>query len=102
MWLTSSTRSSVRSRCTRPGRCSLRELLCKIRYSKTYVCSLLYSSGIQPSNKTTYSLTQLQSALKAQTGSVPFLGCGHNGTVLQEVWYFHHVLGTVSLNLHPA
>lgn len=63
--------------------------------------SLLRRSGIQPSNKTTYSLTQLQSALKAQTGSLPFLGCGSNGTVLQEVWYFHHVLGTVSPILLP-
>lgn len=54
------------------------------------------SSGIQPSNKTTYSLTQLQTALKAQTGAIPYLGCGQNGTVLQEVWYFHHVLGSVS------
>lgn len=55
------------------------------------------SVGIVPSNKTTYSLSQLQTALKTQTGAIPFLGCGFNGTVLQEVWYFSHVLGSVSL-----
>lgn len=48
-----------------------------------------------PSNKTTYTLSQLQNALKMQTGAVPYLGCGFNGTVLQEVWYFSHVFGTV-------
>ncbi|OBZ68549.1 Meiotic recombination protein dmc1 [Grifola frondosa] len=55
---------------------------------------MLAASGIIPSNKTTYSLNQLQNALKAQTGSIPYLGCGFNGTVLQEVWYFNHVFGT--------
>jgi hypothetical protein len=54
------------------------------------------SAGIVPSNKTTYSLTNIQEALTAQTGALPYLGCGGNGTVLQEVWYFNHVSGTVS------
>lgn len=28
---------------------------------------------------------------------MPYLGCGgENGTILEEVWYFNHVLGTVS------
>nr|BAF65238.1 ribonuclease T2 [Ganoderma lucidum]BAF65239.1 ribonuclease T2 [Ganoderma lucidum] len=54
----------------------------------------LAASGIFPSNKTTYSLGQIQTALKAQTGAIPYLGCGSNGTVLQEVWYFNHVIGT--------
>ncbi|CDO75501.1 hypothetical protein BN946_scf184935.g37 [Trametes cinnabarina] len=66
-----------------------------VRAYKMYpTWEILAASGILPSNKTTYSLTQLQTALKAQTGSIPYLGCGSNGTVLQEVWYFHHVLGT--------
>ncbi|CAL1694058.1 unnamed protein product [Somion occarium] len=66
-----------------------------IRAFKMYpTFDLLASAGIIPSNRTTYTLTQLQTALKAQTGSIPFLGCGFNGTVLQEVWYFHHVLGS--------
>ncbi|KAL4241605.1 RNase T2 family protein [Abortiporus biennis] len=55
---------------------------------------MLAASGIVPSNTTTYTLTQLQTALKSQTGALPYLGCGFNGTVLQEVWYFHHVLGS--------
>lgn len=57
---------------------------------------MLAASGILPSNKTTYSLGHIQTALKAQTGAIPYLGCGSNGTVLQEVWYFNHVIGTVS------
>jgi hypothetical protein len=58
---------------------------------------VLYRAGIIPSNKTTYSLSQLQGALKAQTGATPYLGCEQNGTALSEVWYFHHVRGSVSL-----
>ena len=56
----------------------------------------LFSAGITPSNKTTYSLAQIRGALKAQTGATPYLGCVHNGTALSEVWYFHHVKGSVS------
>lgn len=52
-------------------------------------------AGIVPSNKTTYTLDQIQTAIKSQTGSVPFFGCSANGTVLSEVWYFSHVHGTV-------
>ncbi|KAF8167680.1 ribonuclease T2-like protein [Crassisporium funariophilum] len=55
---------------------------------------MLAASGIVPSNKTTYTLNQLQSAIRSQTGSVPFFGCTTNGTVLSEIWYFSHVLGT--------
>jgi Ribonuclease T2 family len=57
----------------------------------------LQRAGIIPSNTTTYTLTQLQSALQAQTGAIPYLGCGGNGTILEEVWYFNHVQGTVCL-----
>ena len=62
---------------------------------------MLAASGIFPSNKTTYSLSQIQTALKAQTGAIPYLGCGSNGTVLQEVWYFNHVIGTVRVLQSP-
>ncbi|PSS29596.1 hypothetical protein PHLCEN_2v2744 [Hermanssonia centrifuga] len=55
---------------------------------------MLASVGIVPSNKTTYTLSQFQNALKAQTGATPYLGCGSDGTVLQEVWYYSHVFGT--------
>lgn len=56
--------------------------------------NMLAASGVLPSNKTTYNLSQLQSALRSQTGAIPYVGCSGNGTVLDEVWYFHHVLGT--------
>ncbi|KAJ7070831.1 ribonuclease T2 [Mycena amicta] len=66
-----------------------------IRAFKQYpTFDLLASFGIVPSNTTTYTLTQIQTALKSQTGALPFLGCSTNGTVLSEVWYFSHVYGT--------
>ncbi|KAH9950891.1 ribonuclease T2 [Amylocystis lapponica] len=56
---------------------------------------MLAASGIHPSNTTTYSLSQFQTALKAQSGGTPYLGCGGtNGTILEEVWYYSHVWGT--------
>ncbi|KAA1468026.1 ribonuclease T2 [Dentipellis sp. KUC8613] len=63
---------------------------------------MLAAAGIKPSNKTTYSLDSIQNALKAQTGAVPYLGCGNNGTVLQEVWYFNHVSGTEQFGRYKA
>lgn len=64
-------------------------------FQKFPTWEMLAAAGIHPSNTTTYSLSQLQNALKAQTGSVPYLGCGgEDGTILQEVWYYSHVLGT--------
>ncbi|GBE77679.1 ribonuclease T2 [Sparassis latifolia] len=57
--------------------------------------TMLAAAGIYPSNTTTYSLASIQSALYSQTGGVPYLGCGgKNGTILEEVWYYSHVLGT--------
>ncbi|KAI0068169.1 ribonuclease T2 [Artomyces pyxidatus] len=55
---------------------------------------ILASAGIVPSNTSTYTLSELQNTLQKQTGGIPYLGCGNNGTVLQEVWYFNHVYGT--------
>lgn len=55
---------------------------------------MLATFGIVPSNQTTYKLSQIQAALQSQVGALPYLGCGKNGTVLQEVWYFQHVVGT--------
>ncbi|OCB87906.1 ribonuclease T2 [Sanghuangporus baumii] len=55
---------------------------------------MLAAAGIVPSNSTTYTLSQIQTAIKIQTGATPFVGCGGNGTVLNEMWYFAHVLGT--------
>ncbi|KAH8099302.1 ribonuclease T2 [Cristinia sonorae] len=66
-----------------------------VRAFKMYpTYDMLAAYGIVPSNKTTYSLSQIQTALKSQTGALPYLGCSKNGTVLSEVWYFHHVLGS--------
>lgn len=66
-------------------------------FSKSPSLTMVFSSyGIVPSNKTTYSLAQIQTALTSQTGAIPYLGCTTDGTVLSEVWYMHHVLGSVS------
>jgi ribonuclease T2 len=54
---------------------------------------LLAAVGIIPSNKTTYTLSQLENAIKSQTGATPYFGCS-NRTALSEVWYFSHVYGT--------
>ncbi|KAG8219471.1 ribonuclease T2 [Butyriboletus roseoflavus] len=56
--------------------------------------NMLAAPGIIPSNKTTYTLARITNALYSQTGAIPYLGCSNNGSVLDEVWYFHHVLGT--------
>ncbi|KZT02477.1 ribonuclease T2 [Laetiporus sulphureus 93-53] len=64
-------------------------------FQKYPTWEILAASGIYPSNTTTYTLSQIQAALKAQTGAVPYLGCGgENNTILEEVWYYNHVLGT--------
>lgn len=52
------------------------------------------SAGILPSNTTTYTLAQLEGAMLAQTSVIPYFGCFGNGTILDEVWHFSHVLGT--------
>ncbi|KAI6120577.1 ribonuclease T2 [Pisolithus croceorrhizus] len=57
--------------------------------------NMLAAAGIVPSNGTTYTLAQITNALYSQTGAIPYLGYSGNGVVLDEVWYFHHVLGTV-------
>ncbi|KAI6031407.1 ribonuclease T2 [Pisolithus microcarpus] len=56
--------------------------------------NMLAAAGIVPSNGTTYTLAQITNALYSQTGAIPYLGCSGDGVVLDEVWYFHHVLGT--------
>jgi len=61
----------------------------------------LRSHGIVPSNTTTYTLEQMQDAVKAHTGVIPYFGCtgpeapeGDGRTVVDEVWHFNHALGT--------
>ena len=66
--------------------------------------------GIRPANGTAYSLTDLQDALAAGFGAVPYIGCSgprYNTTeagrgssdagytIVSEVWYYHHVYGAV-------
>jgi ribonuclease T2 len=66
----------------------------------------LADAGIVPSNTTRYSLTDLQSALKNRFGALPYIGCSgpryssivanstdKGYTNVDEVWYYHHVLG---------
>jgi ribonuclease T2 len=70
----------------------------------------LAAAGIQPSNCSVYSLADLQDALVAGYGKLPYIGCSgprynttaaganstDNGyTVVSEVWYYHHVYGRV-------
>ncbi|KAK3679874.1 hypothetical protein LTR78_000250 [Recurvomyces mirabilis] len=68
----------------------------------------LGSHGIYPSNSTTYTLSNMEAALRAEYGSTPYLGCsgprynettaGRNSTdngrtQLSEVWYYFHSYG---------
>lgn len=68
----------------------------------------LAAADITPSNKTSYTLAHIQTALRRASGATPYLGCTgprfneteagkgslDNGyTVLDEVWYYMHVLG---------
>ncbi|KAG2156673.1 ribonuclease T2 [Suillus bovinus] len=53
----------------------------------------LASAGIVPSNTTTYTRAQITDALYSQIGADPWLGC-RDGTVLEEIQYFHHVMGS--------
>ncbi|GAW12298.1 hypothetical protein ANO14919_016620 [Xylariales sp. No.14919] len=70
----------------------------------------LAEGGIEPSNKTAYSVSDIQGTLKSKFGKVPYVGCGgprfneteagkgssDNGyTVLSEMWYYFHVQGRV-------
>jgi len=63
-------------------------------FSKFPTFDFLAVAGIVPSNTTTYTLAQLQNAVKAQTGAIPYFGCTARGAQLDEVWHFNHVLGT--------
>lgn len=70
--------------------------------------SWLASSNILPSNSTSYTLADMESALRQQYLATPYLGCsgprynettaGANSTdggrtVLTEVWYYFHAFG---------
>ncbi|KFY41671.1 hypothetical protein V494_02869 [Pseudogymnoascus sp. VKM F-4513 (FW-928)] len=54
----------------------------------------LADAGITPSASATYTLAQIQDALKAAHGGfIPTLGC--KSGVLQEIWYHYNVRGSV-------
>ncbi|KAI3623963.1 hypothetical protein CBS14141_002391 [Malassezia furfur] len=69
--------------------------------------SWLEDAGIVPSNKTSYTLSDITNALEKVTGAKPYIGCSgprnnetsggnqndHGFTVLSEVWYFYNVAG---------
>ncbi|KHN98165.1 ribonuclease T2 precursor [Metarhizium album ARSEF 1941] len=69
----------------------------------------LSDAGIRPSNKTGYSLSDMQYALTKESGQLPFIGCDgprynetkagkgskdHGRTEVNELWYYYHVSGT--------
>jgi ribonuclease T2 len=68
----------------------------------------LSAKSIRPSNKTAYSLNDIQGALTTGFGAIPYVGCSgprynataegkgslDNGfTQLTETWYYFHVYG---------
>ncbi|KAI1854132.1 hypothetical protein JX266_001273 [Neoarthrinium moseri] len=70
----------------------------------------LSAAGIRPSNASFYSLADVQAALTAGFGKLPYVGCSGPAynttaagkgsadagkTVLTEVWYYHHAFGRV-------
>lgn len=70
-------------------------------------------ASIRPTNSSTFSLSDIQSALNSGFGALPYIGCSgprynataagngtmDNGyTILSEVWYYHHVYGRVQRN----
>ncbi|KAI1123757.1 ribonuclease T2 family protein [Nemania abortiva] len=70
----------------------------------------LAEGGVRPSNRTAYSVSQIQRALAHKFGKLPYIGCSgpkfnetaagkgslDNGyTVLSEMWYYYHVRGRV-------
>lgn len=73
----------------------------------------LSAGGNRPSNTTTYTLSDMQSALTTGFGALPYIRCSgprynataagngttDNGyTVVSEVWYYYHVYGRVQRN----
>lgn len=54
----------------------------------------LANNGIVPSTEQTYSKKQVEDTLRAQFSQPVFIKC-NKYSALQEVWYFHHVKGSV-------
>jgi ribonuclease T2 len=77
-------------------------------YKRNPTYDWLAKAGITPSNSTTYTLSDMQDALTAEFGAVPYIGCSGpkyntivegagstdtGRTVIDEVWYYQHVFG---------
>jgi ribonuclease T2 len=73
----------------------------------------LSAANIRPSNTTTFTLGDMQDALTKGFGALPYIGCSgpkynataagngtldNGATVVDEVWYYHHVYGRVQRN----
>lgn len=70
-------------------------------YLKYPTYKWLEAANIVPSNSTTYTLKDMESALESASGALPYLGC--RGNVLSEVWYYSHAKGMVQdLQLTPV
>lgn len=54
----------------------------------------LAENGIVPSNEQTYTKQQIEDTLSARFGQPVFIKC-NRFQALQEVWYFHHLRGSV-------
>lgn len=64
-------------------------------YEKLDTYSFLTQEGIVPSNTKTYTKAQIQAALnKHFGGNTVYFKCD-SSNALNEVWYFHHVKGSV-------
>lgn len=86
-----------------------------IKWYKRYpTWEWLNEAKIVPSNKTTYSLGDIEKALTKKSGAKPYIGCsgprynttqagqGSNDTgrtVVSEVWYFNHVSALIMVKV---
>ncbi|CAO1638236.1 unnamed protein product [Parajaminaea phylloscopi] len=63
-----------------------------LRFQKLPTYRWLAHAGIKPSNTTTYTLAQIESALERRFGAKPYIGCS-KGNQLNEFWYFTYTHG---------
>lgn len=63
-------------------------------YKKLPTYDFLTQEGITPSNTNTYTKAQIQAALDKHFGQKVYFKCD-SLNALQEVWYFHHIKGSV-------
>ncbi|PWZ03790.1 ribonuclease T2 [Testicularia cyperi] len=71
-----------------------RQIAHKFQERNTY--AILENAGIVPSSDKTYSLVDIQTALKNAHGATPFVGCSRSTGEINEFWYFYNVAGSVN------